>query len=204
MCDFLCKKYSLVLKFFVVSLKESFRLTIVVIVCFIKIVSTQDISPQVSCVQTSSTTETRCQTVTTDIVCPKGFVLNDDETECMLNTEEIKCSDLFAYNGTSCVYREIICADGYELDAEINECVVTSTVCPRDHYWNGETCEILNLGRCGPMYDFDDATQRCMLRQKICVAPYDWDEKLWKCVKHEYTCPNGFKANSNGKCEQVI
>lgn len=194
--------------FFYLSLfflvKVHFRLTIVAILYFVELINTQYIHPEIPCSQTSATTETRCKTVTTDIVCPNGYVLNDGETDCVLNADEIKCSELFAYNGTSCVYSETICADGYELDAEMNECVVTSKVCPRDYYWNGETCEISNLGRCGPMYDFDDAKQRCMLRQKICVAPYEWDEKLWKCVKHEYTCPNGFKANSNGKCEQVI
>lgn len=174
----------------------------IIALCF-TIVCSQTIKPQVNCSQTSTTTETRCQLVTTDIVCPRGFILNEDESDCVLNADEIQCAELFEYNGTSCIYREIICADGYDLIEEINECVVTSTVCPRDYYWNGETCEILNLGRCGPMYEFDDTTQRCTLRHKICVAPYDWDEKLWKCVKHEYTCPNGFKANSNGKCEQV-
>lgn len=163
----------------------------------------QDIRPTVNCSQTSTTVETRCELITTDTVCPKGFVLNENESECVLNTDEIKCSELFEYNGTSCVYRETICADGYDLDEENNECVVRDIVCPRDYYSNGETCEILNFGRCGPMYELDDATQRCVLRQKICVPPYDWDEKLWKCVKHEYICPNGFKANFNGKCEQV-
>ncbi|XP_063707462.1 zonadhesin-like [Culicoides brevitarsis] len=182
--------------------KGNFRLTIALCV-FLSAVVAQDIKPP--CV-TSETSETRCETITTDTTCPKGFVLrhlNEEETDCVLNENEIKCSELFAYNGTSCVYSETICAEGFEFDSDTNECVVTSTVCPENFYWNGETCEILNLGRCAPMYEFDDATQRCMLRQKICLPPYDWDEKLWKCVKHEYICPNGFKANSYGKCEQV-
>lgn len=77
-------------------------------------------------------------------------------------------------------------------------------ICPDENYfWNGDKCEILNLGLCGALYRFDEDLEQCVFKQKICNPPYTWDEKIWRCIKTEYNCPTGFTYRF-GKCEQVF